>query len=143
MNPARDRIDNDFSPTFPDKDLICKDCKYRRIGHAGARNSYCSKYPNGKPDNILFKKAKCQLYEEEDRWTPITGTFPDENTILCKDCMFRDKTILEIGGKIYTRITNDTCEKYTGYGTINGTGYKPHEILFNQGNCIYYKKDNS
>lgn len=80
---------------------------------------------------------------DEERWTPITGTFPDEKKILCKDCKFRDKEEVEFLGKVYKDgITRDTCDKYTGYGE-NGTGYKPHEVLFHQGDCVYYEKDNA
>lgn len=81
---------------------------------------------------------------EEERWTPITGTFPDEKTILCKDCRFRDKTEVDLFGKLMkVGITRDTCDKYTGYNTPDGTGYKPHDVLFNNADCLYYEKDNA
>ena len=66
MNEARNRIDNDFEPTFPDKDIICKDCAFRKKGVLGARNAYCDKYPEGKPMGILFEHQSCTVYEESN-----------------------------------------------------------------------------
>ena len=66
MNVAEDRIGNDFAPVFPDKDIICKDCAFRKAGVLGARNSYCDKYPNGKPLDILFEHTGCAYYKKDN-----------------------------------------------------------------------------
>lgn len=45
--------------------------------------------------------------------SPIKGQFPDKEKIICKDCIFRDKTLVEIGNKkIPVGATKSFCEKY-------------------------------
>lgn len=68
---------------------------------------------------------------------PIKGMFPDKNTILCKDCRWRDKTTLTINGKEYTPgVTRAFCEKYPAPPASEG---KPDTILFQHGDCAYYE----
>lgn len=71
--------------------------------------------------------------------SPIKGQFPDRNEILCKDCEFRDKAIVTIGNnKIPVGVTKAFCKKYERPPKSNG---KPHEVLFENGICEYYKKE--
>ena len=66
MNYAKDRISNDIKPTFPSKDVPCKDCKYRLGGLVGYRNRYCDIYQDrGKPQSILYEGDDCAFHEEE------------------------------------------------------------------------------
>ena len=74
------RINTDygFCPSFPDDDIICKDCKHRkpdfvtasdgsRIPVKGFKNGYCEIYTketNGKPNKILFNHSACDYYEK-------------------------------------------------------------------------------
>ena len=78
---------------------------------------------------------------DEERWSPITGTFPDEDRVLCKDCVYRDKTVITLAGKTTYGATKDLCDVYTGYEKKDSTGYKPYDILFLSGDCPYYKKE--
>lgn len=69
----------------------------------------------------------------------IKGQFPDRDEIICKDCMFRDKTTLKLGKKrIPVGVTKSFCKKYQGPPKDNG---KPHDILFENGICEYYEKE--
>lgn len=81
-----------------------------------------------------------EIKNAKEAQSPIKGQFPDANTILCKDCMFRDKTVVEIGDKeIPVGITKAFCEKYEKPPKSNG---KPHDVLFEDGICDYYEKEN-
>ena len=72
--------------------------------------------------------------------SPIKGQFPDKEKIICKDCMFRDKTLIELGDKkIPVGVTKAFCEKYESPPKSNG---KPHDVLFEKnGICEYYQKE--
>lgn len=71
--------------------------------------------------------------------SPIKGQFPDRNAIICKDCRFRDKATIKLGDKeIVVGVTKAFCEKYKAPPKSNG---KPHEVLFNNGNCDFYEKE--
>lgn len=72
------------------------------------------------------------------RFTPIRGTWPDPEKVVCRDCAFRDRTVVELFGKtIACGITRDTCDIYKGPPS---TSYKPSEILFYNEPCRYYQK---
>ena len=61
------------------------------------------------------------------------GVFPDEKKIACKDCKFRDKTIVTVGSVTKAvGVTRATCEVYDA---------KPTKILFRNAPCEYYQKD--
>lgn len=63
---------------------------------------------------------------------------PDVEKIACKDCLNRDKTVIEINGKIITvGVTKDTCDVYKGPPIDTG---KPHKVLFNNARCDYFIK---
>lgn len=71
--------------------------------------------------------------------SPIKGQFPDINNIICKDCVFRDKTTINLSDKkIPVGVTKAFCEKYQAPPKSNG---KPHEVLFNNGDCVFYQKE--
>lgn len=61
--------------------------------------------------------------------------FPKDD-ILCKDCVFRKPDLKENGKVIVAGYKNGYCKVYTP--EIRG---KPNDILFNNGNCKYYMKD--
>lgn len=78
-NDARRRIEEDFKPTFPDDDIVCKDCIFRKPDYKdqngnvilkGCTHGYCEVYAekisNGKPTGILFRHEKCKYYMKED-----------------------------------------------------------------------------
>lgn len=67
-NYARERIVDDFAPTFPNEEIKCKTCKKKKAGVIGYKNGYCDAYPTGttgKPNDILFENADCDFYEKE------------------------------------------------------------------------------
>lgn len=73
--------------------------------------------------------------------SPVKGTWPDSKNIMCKDCVYRDKTEVTLGDKVIkVGITKAFCEKYPEPPKSNG---KPHEVLFLNYNCQYYRKDKS
>lgn len=77
-NAAQERIEDDFKPTFPADDIVCKDCVFRKLdlkdenGNVivkGYKNGYCEVYDkktSGKPNEILFNNANCKYYMKED-----------------------------------------------------------------------------
>ena len=77
MNDAKKRLNEDFSPTFPDDDIKCKDCAFRKpdlvidneVIVKGYKNGYCKVYTQdirGKPNEILFNGADCKHYRKDD-----------------------------------------------------------------------------
>lgn len=72
------------------------------------------------------------------KFTDMKGQFPDPEKVKCKDCVFRDKTVVNIEGKdLFSGVTRCYCAKYQK-GETNG---KPHDVLFLNADCRYYKKD--
>ena len=76
MNEAQKRLNEDFAPTFPDDDIVCKDCVFRKpdlvidgkVITKGYKNGYCKVYTQdirGKPNEVLFEKAKCKYYRKD------------------------------------------------------------------------------
>ena len=77
---------------------------------------------------------------KESAQSPIKGQFPDPKTIVCKDCIFRDKTVVNIGDKkIFAGITKMFCDIYREPPESTG---KPHGVLFNNEDCEFYIKEN-
>lgn len=69
----------------------------------------------------------------EEHVTPIKGQFPNPHTVACKDCVYRDRTVLELSGeKIYVGVTRDICYKF---------GHKPPEVLFQNAPCDEYQPE--
>lgn len=72
-------------------------------------------------------------FEKRNDFTPMQGSFPDAKKIACRDCMFRDKTIVELcGKKIAAGITKSFCKMYQ---------LKPNDVLFLNKPCQFYRKD--
>lgn len=75
----------------------------------------------------------------KDARSEIKGQFPDKDKIFCKDCIYRDKAVINLGNKkIPVGVTKAFCAKYESPPKSNG---KPHEVLFENGDCIYYEKE--
>lgn len=78
MNEAEKRLNDDFQPTFPDDDITCKDCVFRKpdlvengkVIVKGYKNGYCKVYTkdisNGKPNEVLFENKECKYYMKDD-----------------------------------------------------------------------------
>lgn len=70
-------------------------------------------------------------------FTPMRGQWPDPDKIVCRNCAFRDKTIVEVEGVDKpVGITRDTCEMFDGTEDC-----KPHDVLFLNADCEYYLED--
>lgn len=71
--------------------------------------------------------------------SPLKAQFPNRYKIICKDCIHRDKTTVEIDGKeIPVGVTKAFCDKYRKPPQSNG---KPHDVLFNEAICEYYAEE--
>lgn len=69
---------------------------------------------------------------------PIRMQTADPNKIRCRDCIFRDKTQVTIGGETArVGITRDTCVIFDG----KRGNWKPTEILLDGANCLMYERD--
>lgn len=69
----------------------------------------------------------------------LKGQFPDKNKIKCKDCIFRDHTVITIGDKtIPVGVTKAFCDAYQQPPASNG---KPHDVLFDNADCEFYAKE--
>lgn len=70
---------------------------------------------------------------------PMKASWPNPNKIVCKDCAFRDKTVVKLGDKtIPAGVTKDFCKIYEKPPKTNG---KPSAVLFQNAECKYYQKD--
>ena len=79
------------------------------------------------------------MKENEKSQSPMKGRFPDKTKIMCKDCIYRDKTVVNIGGKeIPVGITKSFCEMYQAPPASNG---KPSSVLFENSQCDFYEKE--
>ena len=80
-------------------------------------------------ENMNAKEAQSQ----------IKGQFPDRDKIICKDCKFRDPTVIKLGEKeIPVGVTKAFCDMYQAPPASNG---KPHDVLFNNADCEFYAKE--
>ena len=104
----------------------CAGCRHK--SEDGSYKNYCDKYPNGKPEEVINKEAKCSKYEEVRNWVELhkdeklTFTPDGDSCKICKDCKFIDKTV-----GYYA----NCCEKYPNIGD------KPDEIT---NWCKFYEK---
>lgn len=70
---------------------------------------------------------------------PMHGSWPDPKNIICKDCAFRDKTVVKLNDKtIPVGVTKSFCKIYEAPPKTNG---KPLDILFQNADCKYYRKE--
>lgn len=60
------RLHDDMCPVFPNNDIVCSTCLYKKPGIIGFKSAYCEKYTRGKPLGILFKNEPCNFYEREE-----------------------------------------------------------------------------
>lgn len=73
---------------------------------------------------------------EKREFDPLKGSWPDPDKIMCRDCVFRDKTEVVLSKKIIKcGITKNECEIY------QKPNYKPTEILLQNAECDYYVND--
>lgn len=71
--------------------------------------------------------------------SPMKGQWANPKTIMCKDCIHRNRDTVEINGKtIQTGITKAFCDMYVGPPIDNG---KPLDILFMNKKCEYYEQE--
>ena len=80
-----------------------------------------------------------EIKSAKEAQSEMKGQFPDRNKIMCKDCIFRDATVVKIGNEqIPFGVTKAFCDIYPGPPKDNG---KPHEVLFENGKCEFYAKE--
>jgi hypothetical protein len=78
------------------------------------------------------------MKNDKVRWNDEVwlSVHPECDKIACKDCVFRDKTIVTVGETtIEAGVTKSYCEIY------KYPDNKPNEILFNNSECEYYEKE--
>lgn len=76
--------------------------------------------------------------EKKREFSPIKGQMADPEQIFCRNCAFRDKTVINIDGdEIPIGITRDTCDIYVS------PNLKPTEILLQDAPCDYWVQDRS
>lgn len=69
---------------------------------------------------------------------PMKMQLTDPNKVICIDCAFRDKTTLELSGKVVPiGVTRCYCKIYPEKSSIG----KPIPILICGADCEYYTKD--
>lgn len=78
MTEAEKRLNDDFQPTFPNDDIACKDCVFRKpdlvengkVIVKGYKNGYCKVYTKniskGKPNEILFDNKECKYHMKDN-----------------------------------------------------------------------------
>lgn len=76
---------------------------------------------------------------EKREFSPMHGQLPNPNLIKCKDCVNRDKTVLNMFNPPKpVGITKAFCDAFPQPPDSNG---KPHDVLFNNADCEFYIKD--
>lgn len=75
---------------------------------------------------------------EKRELSPMKAMFPNPNTIRCRDCVNRDRTVVTLPNNkvIPSGITKDFCEAYG----MDQNG-KPYDVLFLNAECPMYIKD--
>lgn len=75
----------------------------------------------------------------EEHQSPMKATWSDPKTVICKDCIFRDKTEAKIGNRIVNvGATRSFCAAYPEPPDSNG---KPMGILFHGQKCKYHTSE--
>ena len=77
------------------------------------------------------------MSEDRREFSPIKGAFPDAKQIMCKDCFYRDRAVVELSGK-RKEVTKSFCAKFPEPPYSNG---KPTGVLFQGEKCPEYLKD--
>lgn len=71
--------------------------------------------------------------------SPMRAQWPDSKKIQCKDCFNRDRTEIEVNGKVLkVGISKAFCNAYPPPPDSNG---KPIDILFQNAKCKFYAKE--
>lgn len=66
----------------------------------------------------------------------MKGTFADPNNIFCRTCAFRDKTEIELNGKIIpVGITKGNCQIFVYPNN------KPSDVLFQNAPCEFFESE--
>lgn len=82
-------------------------------------------------------KEGVKMTKKKRELDPIKGTWPNPKTVVCRDCVHRDKTIVGEGeNRVAVGVTRSYCDVYT-----KTTGGKPMDILFQGADCDYYMKE--
>ena len=69
-------------------------------------------------------------------FTPMKCQTPNADEIVCKDCVYRDHTTIEVNGKILpVGVTKGNCEMFVYPDS------KPSEVLFNNTECEFYEEE--
>jgi len=69
---------------------------------------------------------------------PMVMQTANAKTIPCRNCIYRDRAYVEIGGeRMDTGITKDTCMIFDG----KGGRWKPNDVYFHSEACVFYEKD--
>lgn len=77
--------------------------------------------------------------KKEDHRSPMRATFADPKKVICKNCLFRDKTEVVVGDKVIKAgVTKQFCAAYPEPPDSNG---KPLGILFYGDKCKYYQNE--
>lgn len=61
----------------------------------------------------------------------------DPSKMRCKDCLFRDKTVIKLNGReIPVGVMKDTCMMFNKPGH-----WKPTDIVLRNADCLLYERD--
>lgn len=64
----------------------------------------------------------------------------DPEKMICKDCLYRDRETMKIGGKkVPVGVMRDTCLVFDG----KKGRWKPSAIVLDGGNCLMYERDDT
>lgn len=76
------------------------------------------------------------MKNKKREFSPMKCQMADPNEIFCRDCAFRDKTEIKVGGDtIKVGITKAQCDVYVY------PNKKPSAVLFQEAPCDYWVKD--
>lgn len=80
------------------------------------------------------------MAEERNFDQPLIMQGADPNKVVCKDCVFRDRTTFKLNGRIIeTGMIKSWCKVYTKE-ISNG---KPLKILLRNASCEFYMKEDT
>lgn len=69
---------------------------------------------------------------------PMKMQTADIKKVMCRDCIYRDRTTLKIDGdEIPVGVTRDTCLIYDG----KKGNWKPTEVIIRNQACDFYERD--
>ena len=69
---------------------------------------------------------------------PMKLQTADPAKISCRDCLYRDKTVVKVDGEtLRVGITRDTCLVFDG----KRGNWKPSDVYFQNADCMFYEKD--